>query len=88
MGALMALLALGSRTDVRAGNLVLFTPPCDYEHSPAFLGNYRAGRLKPEDAIDETTGLVPEGAVRAMFRHAAADLGRRAVRDPVGAPVA
>ena len=68
MGALMALLLLGSRTDVRASNLVLFTPPCDFEHSPAFLDNYRQGRMKPADAIDETTGLVPEGAVRAMFR--------------------
>ena len=68
MGALMALLLLGSRTDVPASNLVLFTPPCDFEHSPAFLQAYRDGRISPSDAIDETTGLVPEDAVRAMFR--------------------
>jgi polyhydroxyalkanoate synthase len=68
MGAFMALLLLGSRDDVPAANLVLFTPPCDFEQSPAFIRNYREGRLQPSDAIDETTGLVPEGAVRGMFR--------------------
>lgn len=68
MGSLMALLLLGSRNDVPASNLVLFTPPCDFEHAPQFVRNYRVGRLKASDAIDETTGLVPEGAIRGMFR--------------------
>ncbi len=68
MGAFMLLLLLGSRDDVPAGNLVLFTPPCDFEHAPAFIDNYREERLRPSDTIDETTGLVPEGAIRGMFR--------------------
>ena len=68
MGSLMALLLLGSRDDVRVRNLVLFTPPCDYEHAPPFMEKYRDGRMSTTDAIDEMTGLVPEGVVRAMFR--------------------
>jgi polyhydroxyalkanoate synthase len=68
MGALMVLLLLGSRDDVPTSNLILFTPPCDYEDPPPFLQGYRERRLNPADAIDEMTGLVPEGAVRAMFR--------------------
>jgi polyhydroxyalkanoate synthase len=68
MGALMALLLLGSRDDVRARNLVLFTPPCDFEHAPSFMLNFRTGRMGPPDAIDQSTGLVPEGVIRGMFR--------------------
>jgi len=68
MGALMLLLLLGSRDDVPAGNVVLFTPPFDFEQSPAFIRNFREGRLQPEDTIDDTTGLVPDGAIRSMFR--------------------
>jgi len=68
MGSLMALLLLGSDPRLAVRNLVLFTPPCDFEHSPTFLGGYRDGRIAPADAIDETTGLVPASAMRAMFR--------------------
>ncbi|WP_270889618.1 hypothetical protein [Pedococcus sp. 5OH_020] len=68
MGALMALLLLGSDSTLPVRNLVLFTPPCDFDYSPAFLGGYRDGRISPSDAIDETTGLVPASAMRAMFR--------------------
>ncbi|KQT93514.1 hypothetical protein ASG49_00385 [Marmoricola sp. Leaf446] len=68
MGSLMAVLALGSRNDIPARNLVLFTPPCDYKHAPPFMERYRDGRMRAEDAIDEMTGLVPAEAVRAMFR--------------------
>ncbi len=68
MGALMLLLLLGSRDDVPVGNIVLFAPPCDYTHAPGFLDRYRDGRMNPQDAIDATTGLVPEDAMRAMFR--------------------
>ena len=68
MGALMVMLLLGSRDDIPAANVVLFTPPCDYRHAPGFLDRYRDGRMNPADAIDVTTGVVPEDAVRAMFR--------------------
>jgi polyhydroxyalkanoate synthase subunit PhaC len=68
MGALMVLLLLGSRDDVPVRNLVLFTPPCDYEYSASFVAPFRDGHVTPSDAIDELTGLVPADAVRAMFR--------------------
>ena len=68
MGAFMVLLLLGTREDVPVRNLVLFTPPCDYRHAPEFLHRYRDGRMDPADAVDAVTGLVPEDAVRAMFR--------------------
>jgi polyhydroxyalkanoate synthase len=68
MGAMMALVLLGSRDDVPASRLVLFTPPCDYAHGPPLVRIFREGRLTPSDLVDETTGLVPADAVRAMFR--------------------
>ena len=68
MGALMLLLLLGSRDDVPCGNIVLFTPPCDFDHPRRSSATSATGRLRPADAIDETTGLVPEGAIRRMFR--------------------
>lgn len=68
MGAFMLELLLGSRDDVPARNMVLFAPPCDYDHAPEFLAGFRDGRLRVSDVVDETTGLVPEEAVRAMFR--------------------
>ncbi len=68
MGALMLLLLLGSRDDVPVSNIVLFTPPCDFDHAPAFISNFREGRLQASDTIDQTTGLVPESAIRGMFR--------------------
>jgi polyhydroxyalkanoate synthase len=76
MGALLALLALGSRADVPASHLILFTPPCDYEHGPSFMRVFRDGGLAPTAAIDETTGIVPAEVVRAMFRlrHPTSDL--------------
>ena len=68
MGALMVLLLLGSRDDVPARNLVLFTPPGDYAYSASFVDPFREGHITPSDAIDELTGLVPQDAVRTMFR--------------------
>ena len=68
MGAFMSLLLLGSRDDLPVDGLILFTPPCDYRHAPAFLDRYRERRMDPAQAIDDVTGLVPEEAVRAMFR--------------------
>ena len=68
MGAFMVLLLLGTRTDIPVRNLVLFTPPCDYTHAPSFVQPYRDGRLRATDAIDDMTGVVPEAAMRAMFR--------------------
>jgi len=68
MGALMALLLLGTEGGLPVRNMVLFAPPCDYSHAPGFLRSFQEGRLKAEDAIDRTTGVVPEGAMRTMFR--------------------
>jgi polyhydroxyalkanoate synthase len=68
MGAMMALVLLGSRLDVPASRLVLFTPPCDFAAGIPLARIFREGRLSPSDSIDEMTGLVPANAVRAMFR--------------------
>ena len=68
MGALMSLLLLGSTEGLPAANLILFAPPCDYTYAPGFLRGFREGRLDAGHAVDETTGLVPDGAMRAMFR--------------------
>jgi polyhydroxyalkanoate synthase subunit PhaC len=68
MGALMSLLLLGSDPDFPARNLVLFTPPFDFAHIPNFIRGYRDGRIRPTDAIDDETGLVPAAAMRGMFR--------------------
>lgn len=67
-GALMTLLLLGSRDDIPVRSLVLFTPPCDFTRNPDFIQAFRDARLDPADAIDETSGLVPEAAIRRMFR--------------------
>jgi polyhydroxyalkanoate synthase subunit PhaC len=68
MGALMALLLLGSRDDVPASRLVLFSPPCNFDPGPPMARVFIEGGLAPVDLIDATTGLVPASAVRAMFR--------------------
>ena len=72
----------------RRGNLVLFTPPCDHEHSPRFIQAFRDGRISPFDAIDETTGLVPGGRGSLHVPVASTNLRPGAVRDAVGEPVA
>ncbi|MCZ4588237.1 alpha/beta fold hydrolase [Rhodococcus opacus] len=68
MGSLMLTLLLGSRSNVPVRNAVLFAPPCDYDHAPGFLTGFKDGRLETRHVVDEMTGLVPEDAVRGMFR--------------------
>ncbi|BDH56536.1 alpha/beta fold hydrolase [Tsukamurella sp. PLM1] len=68
MGSLMLTLLLGSRNDVPVRGAVLFAPPCDYDHAPGFLSAFQDGRIDTAHVVDQTTGLVPEDAVRGMFR--------------------
>ena len=88
MGAMMALILMGSRDDVPASRLVLFTPPCDFAVGLPLTRVFREGRLTPSDAIDEIAGLVPADAVRAMFRLRQPTSEPGAVCDTVGEPVA
>jgi polyhydroxyalkanoate synthase len=68
MGAMMAMLLLGSRDDVPVRNLILLTPPCDWEHGPPAAKVIQEGRLQPSELIDETTGVVPSSVLRAFFK--------------------
>ena len=68
MGASLALLLLGSRDDIRARNLVLLTPPCDWSHGPSAAQIVREGRIVPEDLVDETSGIVPTSVLRVFFK--------------------
>jgi polyhydroxyalkanoate synthase subunit PhaC len=68
MGASLALLLLGSRDDIPARNVVLLTPPCDWSHGPPGAQIVRAGRIVPEELVDETSGIVPTSVLRAFFK--------------------
>jgi polyhydroxyalkanoate synthase len=67
MGAILALMLLGSRSDVRVRNLVLLAPPIDYAKMSVLLTPLRDGSLDPETLIDER-GLVPADVVRNAFQ--------------------
>ena len=75
MGALFAVMLLGSRTDVAVRNLVAMTPPIDFSHPPAALTPLIEGKISPEELTDETTGMVPPGVLRAFFRMRAPTAG-------------
>lgn len=68
MGAMMALVLLGSRPDLPVRNLVLLTPPCDWEHGPPAVAVVREGHLDPDELVDETTGVVPASVLRTFFK--------------------
>jgi polyhydroxyalkanoate synthase subunit PhaC len=68
MGASLALLLLGSRDDIRARNLVLLTPPCDWSQGPGAAQLVREGRIVPEELVDQTSGIVPTSVLRAFFK--------------------
>ncbi len=67
MGAMMAILYLGSCPDAPVRNLILLTPPCDWEHGPPASGVLREGRLNSDELIDEN-GVVPSSVLRAFFK--------------------
>jgi polyhydroxyalkanoate synthase len=68
MGAMMAVLYLGSRTETPVSNLILLTPPCDWDYGPPAAKLIRERRLDPGELIDETTGVVPTSVLRAFFK--------------------
>jgi polyhydroxyalkanoate synthase len=68
MGAFLAVLALGSRTDLPVANLVLLTPLVDLHEIPPAAEPLRDGLITPESLIDETTNLVPVGVIKSFFR--------------------
>jgi polyhydroxyalkanoate synthase len=67
MGALFALMLLGTRRYPAARNLVLMAPPIDFDHIPALSGLVKRV-LDPDDLIDPQSGLVPSGLIRNAFR--------------------
>lgn len=75
MGALFALMLLGSRDDMPVRNLIAMAPPVDFSYPPAALTPLIEGRISPEELIDETTGMVPASVLRAFFRMRAPTAG-------------
>ena len=88
MGALMLLLLLGSRDDVPAAGIVLFTPPCDFDHAPAFIEQLPRGTAAARGRHRRDDGPRAGGRHPRHVPPAPTDVGARAVRHLVGAPVA
>jgi polyhydroxyalkanoate synthase len=68
MGALFALLMLGSRRNELVRNLVVMAPPVDFSETPELVTPLRTGALEPHELIDEETGVVPASVIRNFFR--------------------
>ncbi len=67
MGAMMALLLLGSR-DAPVANLIAVTAPVDFTHVPEPLKSIAEGSLDADDLIDEPTETVPPDVLEAFFK--------------------
>jgi polyhydroxyalkanoate synthase len=65
-GVLTLLLAAG-QPELPIRNLVTLTTPCDYREMGFMSKMFQAGRLDPEDVIDDT-GLVPATAMDEGFQ--------------------
>ena len=63
----LTLLLAGGQPDLPIRNLVTLTTPCDYREMGFMSKMFLAGRLDPEDVIDET-GLVPAAAMDEGFQ--------------------
>jgi len=68
MGAMMALMLVGSTAAIPVRNLVMLTPPVDFTHGLAVFQLIRAGSIQPDDVIDETSGLVPPSVLSSFFK--------------------
>ncbi|HEY1508826.1 MAG TPA: alpha/beta fold hydrolase [Solirubrobacteraceae bacterium] len=67
MGAMLALMLLGSRSDVPVRALVLLAPPIDFAKMTVLLTPFRTPVLEPDSLIDER-GLVPADVMRNAFQ--------------------
>jgi polyhydroxyalkanoate synthase len=63
----LTLLLAGGQPDLPIRNLVTLTTPCDYREMGFMSRMFQAGRLDPDDVIDET-GLVPATAMDEGFQ--------------------
>ena len=66
-GGVLALLCAARHPELPLRNLVLMATPVDFRGMEAITAMVRAGRLEPDDLIDET-GNVPPEAVEGAFR--------------------
>jgi polyhydroxyalkanoate synthase subunit PhaC len=67
MGAMMALLLLGSR-DAPVANLISVTAPVDFKHVPEPLGSLADGSLDADELIDDVTETVSPDLLKNFFR--------------------
>ncbi|MEU2257807.1 alpha/beta fold hydrolase [Nocardia xishanensis] len=67
MGAMLALLLLGSR-DTPVANLITVTAPIDFTHVPEPLRSIANGSLDADELIDEATETVPPDVLKIFFK--------------------
>jgi polyhydroxyalkanoate synthase len=66
-GGVLTLLTAAARPELPIRNLVTLTTPCDYGQMGFMSKMFLAGRLDPEDVIDDT-GLVPAAVMDEGFQ--------------------
>jgi polyhydroxyalkanoate synthase subunit PhaC len=66
-GGVLTLLLAAAHPELRLHGLVTLTTPCDYREMGFMSKMFYAGRLDPEDVIDDT-GLVPAAAMDEGFQ--------------------
>ncbi len=66
-GGVLTLLLAAGRPELPVRNLVTLTTPCDYREMGFMSKMFLAGRLDPEDVIDDT-GLVPSAVMDEGFQ--------------------
>jgi polyhydroxyalkanoate synthase len=67
MGAMLALLLLGSR-NAPVANLIAVTTPVDFTRVPEPLRSIADGSFDPDELIDDSTEMVPPAKLKAFFR--------------------
>jgi polyhydroxyalkanoate synthase subunit PhaC len=67
MGAMMALLLMGSR-DTPVANLISITAPVDFSHVPEPLRSIAEGRLDADELIDDVSETVSPELLKNFFR--------------------
>jgi polyhydroxyalkanoate synthase subunit PhaC len=66
-GGVLTLLLAAAHPELPIRNLVTMATPADYDHMGFMSRMFRAGRLDPEDVIDDT-GLVPASVMDEGFQ--------------------
>ena len=66
-GGVLTLLLAAAHPELPIRNMMVMATPCDYREMGFMSNMFRAGRLNPDDVIDET-GLVPASALDEGFQ--------------------